>query len=119
MAVPDKAQGHVVYIDLMEGGIEEAISQGFMKAVEGDRVLGAFVFDDVGSPEQVGDIFFDGKAGMFFDDEQIDTEGFRGELDFALELEGGEEGFEFELHSLDEGGMPEDKGCHGEPPVYI
>jgi hypothetical protein len=110
MTIPDDAQGHVVKVDLVECGVEESITKGFVEAVEGNRVRRTFVFDDVDPLEQAGDVFGDGEGGRFFDDEQVDTEGFGTELDFAEELEGGEEGFEFELHSLDEGGMPRDRG---------
>jgi hypothetical protein len=64
---------------------------------------------------------YHGEGGRFFDDEQVDTEGFGGELGFTLEGEGVEKRFKFELHSLDESGMPGDRRsiCHEGPPVYI
>jgi hypothetical protein len=102
----------------VKGGVKEGVAQGFMKAMDGDTVSGAFVLEDVDPPEHSGDIFPDGEGGGFFDDDHIDAERFGSELDFALELEGVEIRFKFKLEGLDESGMPGDRrrDSHDEPP---
>ncbi|MDR0720426.1 MAG: hypothetical protein LBF78_12385, partial [Treponema sp.] len=73
-------------------------------------ILRAFVFQDIDLFKNPGDVLFDDQIRGFFDDDQVDFQGFGSKLVFAGKLKGVFVLFQFQFKGLDKGGVPRDVG---------
>jgi hypothetical protein len=116
--------GHIPHIGLGKRGVQIRIAEHLVEAVDREIILRAFVFQQIHFFENPGDILFDDQVPGFFDDDQVDFQGFGVKLVFVGELKGIFVWFQFQFEGLDEGGVPGNPGrrrdCllfQGEPPL--
>jgi hypothetical protein len=70
------------------GRIQTCVGIDFQEILHRKVVSGAFELQNVVRSEYPGDVLVDSQLGGFFNDQQIDSEGFGGKLVFILELKG-------------------------------